>query len=110
MAQWDTQLRKGLAELAILALLARKVEDYGYSITESLKGLDGLSLSESTVYPILTRLAGEGLVSIRTASSPTGPTRRYYRLTESGKSRLAQLAKSWRTVSRSLTATLEGVE
>jgi PadR family transcriptional regulator PadR len=108
MTPWETQLRKGLAELAVLAVIARE-EAYGYRIVERLRGLDGLALSESTVYPILTRLAREGLLAVRTEASPSGPTRRYYRLNEEGQRRLRDLAESWSRVSGSLTAMLEGV-
>ena len=109
MNRWETQLRKGVVELAILAAI-RRGETYGYRIVEQLKGLEGLELTESTVYPVLTRLASDRFLAVRTAESPSGPTRRYYRLTPEGERRLRQLAGSWRTVSQSLTALIEGVQ
>jgi PadR family transcriptional regulator, regulatory protein PadR len=108
MNRWETQLRKGVVELAILAAI-RRGETYGYRIVEQLKGLEGLELTESTVYPVLTRLASDRFLAVRTAESPSGPARRYYRLTSEGQRRLRQLAESWRTVSQSLTALIEGV-
>jgi PadR family transcriptional regulator, regulatory protein PadR len=107
MNRWETQLRKGVVELAILAAIGRG-ETYGYGIVEQLKGLDGLELTESTVYPVLTRLARDAFLAVRTEVSPSGPTRRYYRLTAEGERRLRQLAESWRTVSQSLSALIEG--
>ena len=109
MNRWETQLRKGVVELAILAAI-RRGETYGYRIVEQLKGLEGLELTESTVYPVLTRLASDRFLAVRTAESPSGPTRRYYRLTPEGERRLRQLAESWRTVSQSLSALIEGVQ
>jgi PadR family transcriptional regulator, regulatory protein PadR len=109
MNRWETQLRKGVVELAILASVGRG-ETYGYRIVEQLEKLDGLALTESTVYPVLTRLARDGFLAVRTDVSPSGPTRRYYRLTEEGKRRLRQLAESWRTVSQSLSGLIEGVQ
>jgi PadR family transcriptional regulator, regulatory protein PadR len=108
MNRWETQLRKGVVELAVLASIGRG-ETYGYRIVEQLKRLDGLELTESTVYPVLTRLARDAFLAVRTEVSPSGPTRRYYRLTAEGERRLRQLAKSWRTVSQSLSALIEGV-
>ena len=109
MNRWETQLRKGVVELAILAAI-RRGETYGYRIVEQLKGLEGLELTESTVYPVLTRLASDRFLAVRTAESPSGPTRRYYRLTPEGERRLRQLAESWRTVSQSLSALIEGAK
>jgi PadR family transcriptional regulator PadR len=106
MSQWETQLRKGVVELAVLAAIARG-ETYGYRIVESLQKLEGLALTESTVYPVLTRLARDGTLAVRNEPSPAGPTRRYYRLTTDGQGRLRQLAESWRTVSGSLSKLLE---
>jgi PadR family transcriptional regulator PadR len=105
MSQWETQLRKGLVELAVLATIARG-ETYGYRIVEQLHGLDGLEFTESTVYPVLTRLARDRFLAIRTDASPTGPARRYYRLTSSGEERFRRMAGSWKTVSISLSGLL----
>ena len=99
MSHWETQLRKGLVELAVLATIARG-ETYGYRIVEQLQGLEGLQFTESTVYPVLTRLARDGFLSIRSEPSPAGPVRRYYRLTSSGIERCSQMAASWKTVSK----------
>ncbi len=109
MSSWETQLRKGLAELAVLAAIARE-ETYGYRIVELLQRQSGLALSESTVYPVLTRLTRDGLLSVRTEPSPAGPMRRYYRLTSAGETRLNELTESFLTVSGSLTSLIKGVE
>ncbi len=109
MSDWDAQLRKGVIELAVLALIGQG-ETYGYRIVEHFQRLDGLHLTESTVYPVLTRLARDGLLAIRTEDSPAGPTRRYYRLTKAGHGRLRHMAEGWRTVSRSLSGLIEGAQ
>jgi PadR family transcriptional regulator, regulatory protein PadR len=109
MNPWETQLRKGVVELAVLASIARG-ESYGYQIVERLRELEGLALTESTVYPVLTRLARDGALAVRLEASPAGPTRRYYRLTDEGRGRLARMATSWRMVSGSLTRLLEGAQ
>ena len=107
MDRWETQLRKGVVELAVLASIGRE-ETYGYRIVDQLQRLEGLELTESTVYPVLARLARDGFLGVRSDPSPSGPTRRYYRLTAEGRRRLRQLAESWRTVSQSLSALIEG--
>jgi PadR family transcriptional regulator, regulatory protein PadR len=107
MTGWESQLRKGVVELAVLAAIGHG-ETYGYRIVSELQRLDGLELTESTVYPVLARLAHDGILAIRTQESPSGPKRRYYRLTTSGRERLRRMAESWRTVSESLKGLLEG--
>src|ERR1700710_587492 len=109
MNPWETQLRKGVVELAVLASIARG-ESYGYQIVERLRALEGLALTESTGYPVLTRLARGRALGIRLEASPSGPTRRYYRLTEEGRGRLARMIASWGTVSRSLDRLIEGAQ
>ncbi|MBS0264187.1 MAG: PadR family transcriptional regulator [Planctomycetes bacterium] len=108
MGAWETQLRKGVAEIAVLAVIARE-ETYGYRIVEVLREFEGLALSESTVYPVLTRLANDGLLAVRTEASPAGPRRRYYSLTSSGQRRLYDLQESWQKVSGSLATLFKGV-
>ncbi len=69
---------------------------------EQLRELEGLALTESTVYPVLTRLARDGALAVRTEASSAGPPRRYYRLTAEGRIRLDRMSQSWSSVSRSL--------
>jgi len=79
-----TQLRKGILELAILASLYRQ-SHYGYSLVRSLASPDAVGIKEGTVYPILARLAREGLVRSEWVESSQGPPRKYYELTASGQ-------------------------
>ena len=105
MTSWETQLRKGVIELAVLAWVVRG-ETYGYEVVEQLRRLDGLALTESTVYPVLTRLARDGYLAVRMVPSSSGPPRRYYRLTESGRARLDQMSRAWRTLAGSIHSLL----
>lgn len=107
MSGWESQVRRGVVELAVLATIARG-ETYGYRIVEQLHALPGLAFTESTVYPVLTRLAGEGALAVRTEPSPAGPPRRYYRLTDAGRRRLGQMAGGWKDLAGSVTRLLEG--
>ena len=97
MRVWPAQMRKGLVEPCVLAAL-RDGEAYGYQILQRLGSAESLGISESTVYPVLARLAADGLVRVREAPSPAGPPRRYYRITWLGEARLAEMTASWRQV------------
>ena len=97
MRVWLAQMRKGLVEPCVLAAL-RDGETYGYQILQRLGSAESLGISESTVYPVLARLAADGLVRVREAPSPAGPPRRYYRITWLGEARLAEMTASWRQV------------
>jgi PadR family transcriptional regulator, regulatory protein PadR len=109
MTGWESQLRKGVVELAVLAVIGRG-ETYGYRIVSDLQRLDGFQLTESTVYPVLARLARDGVLAIRAEESPSGPKRRYYRLTSVGRERLRRMTECWKTVSDSLRTLLEGAQ
>lgn len=104
---WTIQLRKGLVELGVLAVL-REGETYGYDIVGRLRRIDGMALTDSTVYPVLARLEDAGCVAVRSAPSPNGPPRRYFRLTAAGRDRLAALAAQWRAVSAGIDGLLAG--
>ncbi|HSN44281.1 MAG TPA: PadR family transcriptional regulator [Propionibacteriaceae bacterium] len=103
-----SQFRRGVLELAILALL-RDAELYGAEIIDRLRGTDGLSAGAGTVYPLLSRLGRSNLVHSTWRESPVGPPRKYYRLTPAGQRVLADLAHDWRGMSRALGSLLEGV-
>lgn len=104
---WLTQLRKGLVEFAVLILL-RDREAYGYQLLEELRTSPALDVTESTLYPILARLARDGVLSVRVEPSPKGPPRRYYRLTPSGRRQLAERQRQWAAASASIASLLKG--
>lgn len=89
-----SQLRKGVVELAILALLHRD-EAYGGEIVDRLAGFPGLAITAGTAYPLLARLKRAGLIASVWRESPLGPPRKYYRLTADGEASYADLATAW---------------
>jgi len=91
---WITQLRKGVLEYCVLLALRGRTS-YGYEIVQELKNMEDLEVGESTVYPILSRLGDEGVLSRRRVPSPSGPPRTYYALTLKGKYRLAGMEDYW---------------
>jgi len=102
----ETQVRKfqkdlngGLVALVLLAVLAATQEDlYGYEIAKRLqKANEGEALfKEGTVYPVLRALSAAGLLTSRIVPSYSGPARRYYRITEEGRTMLRQYRDVWR--------------
>ncbi len=89
---WTTQLRKGVLELAVLSALVGE-QRYGYDLVKRLVAVPGLGVTEGTLYPLLSRLRTAGLVDTRLEESPSGPARKYYRLTREGR-RVLQLMDS----------------
>ena len=87
------QMRKGVLEFCILSIL-KDGEAYTSDILESLKEAKMLVV-EGTVYPLLTRLKNAGLLSYRWEESTSGPPRKYYGLTETGKIFLKELNTTW---------------
>lgn len=80
---WTVQVRKGMLELCILSALAAR-ERYGYELVKTLVAVPGLGVTEGTLYPILSRLRAQGLISARLEESTEGPARKYYALTADG--------------------------
>src|SRR5918999_6466509 len=89
-----SQLRRGTVEYCVLALL-RNGERYGFELVRELAEVDGLVTSEGTIYPLLTRLRKDNLVTTFWQESESGPPRRYYRLTDEGRAALTDFTKEW---------------
>lgn len=87
------QMRKGVLEFCILSVL-KDGEAYTSDILETLKDAKMLVV-EGTIYPLLTRLKNAGLLSYRWEESTSGPPRKYYELTETGKLFLTELNDTW---------------
>ena len=88
----EIQLKKGVLTLCVLALLSRG-DGYAYDIASRLaKDID---MGEGTIYPLMRRLQSDGLVDTYLVESPSGPPRKYYRLTDAGRASFAQQKAEW---------------
>lgn len=87
-------MRKGVLEYCILTIISKK-EVYASDILFQLKEAE-LIVVEGTLYPLLTRLKNDGLLSYRWEESKSGPPRKYYEITEAGKEFLKGLDKGWK--------------
>lgn len=93
-------MRKGVLEYCILAVIARE-EIYASDILTKLKEAS-LIVVEGTLYPLLTRLKNAGLLSYRWIESVQGPPRKYYSITDQGKTFLADLDKTWTELNQAI--------
>lgn len=87
------QMRKGVLEYCILTIL-KSGDAYTSEILSQLKDAK-LLVVEGTIYPLLTRLKNAGLLNYRWEESTSGPPRKYYGLTETGKLFLNELNTTW---------------
>ncbi len=89
----QVQMRKGILEYCILSIISHG-ETYASDIIEELRNAR-LLVVEGTLYPLLTRLKNNGLLSYQWLESTSGPPRKYYQLTDTGKNVLIELEKTW---------------
>jgi PadR family transcriptional regulator, regulatory protein PadR len=95
------QMRKGVLEYCILSILNGK-DAYVAEILSTLKDAKMLVV-EGTIYPLLTRLKNAGLLNYRWEESTSGPPRKYYALTENGKTFLIELTSTWENLHKAVT-------
>jgi DNA-binding PadR family transcriptional regulator len=100
------ELKRGVLQVAVLALLKRRA--YGYDLLRVLEER-GFSAEEGTLYPILRRLEAEGLLGSQWDTSGARP-RKYYECTGAGRAALRGLAAEWSRVDASLRSILETAE
>lgn len=89
----EIQLKKGVLVLCVLALLSRG-NSYAYEIASRLSHAVGMG--EGTIYPLMRRMQSDGLVATYLEESPSGPPRKYYRLTDAGHESLTAQLAEWR--------------
>lgn len=104
---WRTQARKGVLELSVLNALRRE-RMYGYELAKRLQAIPGLMVVEGTIYPIMSRLEKEGLVTSSLEPSPEGPARKYYRLSEDGEAALDRINGIWEDVAEGVAMLIRG--
>ena len=92
----NVQFKKGVLELCVLVLLNKK-DRYGYELVQLIS--KQIEISEGSVYPLLRKLAKEEYFITYLQESSEGPPRKYYRLTEKGRSYLYTLVNEWQEFS-----------
>jgi PadR family transcriptional regulator PadR len=86
-------IRRGLLELAVLSVLSGQ-RMYAAEVLARLEGTE-LATQEGTLYPLFGKLRRDGLLEHEWEESAAGAPRKYYRLTEPGRARLALLRGYW---------------
>lgn len=99
-------MRKGILEYCILSIISRG-EIYASDIINELKQAR-LLVVEGTLYPLLTRLKNNGLLSYQWVESNAGPPRKYYVLSEAGKAVLSHLDKTWEELAYAVQTSTNG--
>jgi len=103
----QVQLKKGVLELCVLALLSRG-DAYGYEIAGRLA--KGIEMGEGTIYPLMRRMQADGLVETYLVESSAGPSRKYYKLTAVGHASFAAQKTEWSAFSTAVNEILGGAQ
>ena len=101
-----TNIRKGVLEYCVLALLAQR-DMYGLELADALVARD-LTASEGSLYPLLARMQQSGVVTSRRETSEGSRPRKYYAVTTEGRAQLDLFAEVWGRLSRQVDDTLGG--
>ena len=103
----EIQLKKGALELCVLAFLSQH-DSYAYEIASRLA--DAIGMGEGTIYPLMRRLQADGLVETYLVESKEGPPRKYYRLSDAGKTSFESQQASWKSFSGAVDTILGGAQ
>ena len=96
-----SQMLKGTLEGCILKVISKN-ETYGYEISEALKDYGFSNISEGTIYPLVLRLEKLGFVRFEMRASPLGPKRKYYMITDKGRTYLEDFESCWKRTNESV--------
>lgn len=105
---WTVQMRKGMLDLCILSALLNG-DRYGYALVKALVAIPGVGVAEGSIYPLLSRLKKQGLVTTRLEESSEGPARKYYSLTKSGREQAERMARHFTMMTKGMES-LGGVD
>ena len=100
----ERELMRGAGPVAVLKLLDRQREMYGYELVEALATRSNgvLAMGQSTLYPMLYNLEAKGLLKSRWRETESGRQRKYYALTDRGRARLAAETKQWNALAAAM--------
>ena len=109
--KFQKELNAGTAALVLLRVLDRTDSPmYGYQIAKLIETetRDVPIMKQGALYPVLRSLESGGLLESEVEPSVSGPPRRYYRITDLGRSTLAQWTDIWNQTREFVDAVLEG--
>lgn len=101
----QVQMRKGILEFCIMHIISRG-EVYASDMLDELTSAK-IMVVEGTLYPLLTRLKNSGLLDYKWVESQSGPPRKYYVLTETGKKFLEEMQQTWNELSDSVNTIVQ---
>ncbi len=101
--QWPGEWMRGVLSLCVLAVVAEG-ETYGYAVAQRLQAAGLGTVKGGTLYPILTRLEQEGLVTSAWGHGEAGPGRKFFAVTPAGLAALAERTEDWMTFTARATA------
>ncbi len=107
IGKWEVQVRKGVLEFVILLSLSER-EQYGFELISGIARRAAIDVPEGTLYPLMLRLAKDGLISSYLADGDGGAPRKYYALTARGRELLKAMIPSWSKLAASVDSLLPG--
>ena len=111
LRKFQTELNAGTVSLVLLSLLATASEPlYGYQVAKRLESAAGdrMPVTQGTLYPVLRSLEAGGLLASQVEPSVSGPPRRYYVVTPTGREALIAWVGLWGRTRDFVDAVLEG--
>ena len=103
----NIQFKKGVLELCVLAMLGNK-DCYGYELVNEIS--KNIEVAEGSIYILLKRLKDEGYLTTYYVESQEGPSRKYYKLTDNGKTTKDELLNEWSTFVKCVSNIVRGAE
>ena len=103
----QVQLKKGVMDMLVLALLTQS-DRYGYEIVSTIS--EYIEISEGTIYPLCNRLKKEKYVETYLKESSSGPSRKYYHITDDGRAAYNKMRQEWDEFSGVINILLKGVD
>jgi PadR family transcriptional regulator PadR len=111
LRKFRKELNAGTVSLVLLAIMDRSAEPlYGYQIAKRIEGAwqDSAPMKQGTLYPVLRSMEENGLLASRVEPSVSGPPRKYYTITDHGRTVLGEWKVAWAQTRDFVDATLEG--
>ena len=99
--KWKSQVKKGTLTFIVLNVLKNN-EFYGYEFIEEVKKLTKIQIAEGTFYPLMNRLKKENLVTSKWVQQESGIPRKYFSLTDAGRTTLGEMQTYWEDLSSSI--------